>query len=82
MEFEDAPGLEARILKSLFQQECLRRGVLFTASHNVCASHSAKDIDETLRVYRTALEILRDALAAGTVNEMLVGDPVSPVMDR
>jgi glutamate-1-semialdehyde 2,1-aminomutase/spore coat polysaccharide biosynthesis protein SpsF len=66
-------------LKSLFQQECLKRGVLFLGGHNMSYSHSDADVDQTLRVYRTAMEICSMALKEGDVLERLEGPPVQPV---
>lgn len=77
--FNDESGTESLILKSLFQQECLKRGVLFSVGHNVCYSHSDSDVDHTLRVHRTALEILSRAIREGDVLEKLEGKPVEPV---
>ena len=43
--FKDESGQESLILKSLFQQECLKRGILFSGGHNICYSHTDDDID-------------------------------------
>lgn len=80
--FRDARGAESLALKSLFMQECLKRGVLFSGVQNICFSHSAADIDQTLRVYRSAMEILAAALAADDVQDRLEGEPVQPVFRR
>ncbi len=80
--FKDEAGAESLILKSLFQQECLKRGLLFSGGHNICYSHSDSDIEHTLRVYRTALEILSQAIREGDVLERLEGKPVEPVFRR
>lgn len=77
--FQDETRTESLVLKSLFQQECLKRGVLFSGGQNLCYSHSDADIDYTLRVYRTALEILRDAIVSGNPAARLEGPPVQPV---
>ena len=77
--FEDGFGEESLTFKSLFQQECLKRGVLTTGSHNVCYSHSDKDIDYTLKVYRTVLEILSQAIREGDAEQRLEGEPLQPV---
>lgn len=77
--FVDAEGRESLVLKSLLQQECLKRGVLFSGGHNICFSHTEADVDRTLRVYRTALDILADALRAGDAARRLEGPPVQPV---
>ena len=66
-------------LKSLFQQECLKRGVLFSGGHNISYSHTHAEIDQTLRVYRTAMEICAVALREGDVRQHLEGEPVQPV---
>jgi len=80
--FRDRRGQESLALKSLFMQECLKRGVLFSGVQNICFSHSAGDIDQTLRVYRSALEILADAVAADDIHDRLEGEPVQPVFRR
>jgi glutamate-1-semialdehyde-2,1-aminomutase len=80
--FKDEDGNEDLLLKSLFQQECIKRGILFTGAHNICFSHTNKDIDYTLRVYRTVLEIIKDAIERNKVKELLEGEPVEPVFRR
>jgi len=80
--FRDEQGQESLLMKSLFMQECLKRGVLFSGVQNICFSHSAADIDTTLRVYRSAMEILARAVAAGNVRESLEGEPVESVFRR
>jgi glutamate-1-semialdehyde 2,1-aminomutase/spore coat polysaccharide biosynthesis protein SpsF len=82
LSFFDESGRESLLVKSLFQQECLKRGVLFSGGQNICFSHSAGDIDHTLRVYRTAMEIVGRALSSGNVAAMLEGSPVEPVFRR
>jgi glutamate-1-semialdehyde 2,1-aminomutase/spore coat polysaccharide biosynthesis protein SpsF len=80
--FKDDSGGESLMLKSLFQQECIKRGVLFSGSQNICYSHSDADIDNTLRVYCAAMKILAEAIHKGDVNERLEGGPVQPVFRR
>lgn len=80
--FKDETGAESLILKSLFQQECIKRGVLLSGGQNVSYSHGDADIDHTLRVYRGALEVLSKALASGDPSRWLEGEPVKPVFRR
>jgi glutamate-1-semialdehyde 2,1-aminomutase/spore coat polysaccharide biosynthesis protein SpsF len=80
--FFDDSGRESLLVKSLFQQECLKRGVLFSGSHNICFSHSDEDIEYTLRVYRAALDVISQAIRQGCVLQMLEGKPVQPVFRR
>jgi glutamate-1-semialdehyde 2,1-aminomutase/spore coat polysaccharide biosynthesis protein SpsF len=80
--FFDEGGRESLLVKSLFQQECLKRGVLFSGGQNICFSHDDEDVEHTLRVYRAALEITGAAIRRDNVVEMLEGDPVQPVFRR
>jgi glutamate-1-semialdehyde aminotransferase len=79
IQFRDDSGAESLVLKSLFQQECLKRGVLFSGAQNICYSHSNSDIDHTLRTYRAAMEILAEAIDSGDPRTMLEGKPVQTV---
>jgi hypothetical protein len=63
----------------VFQQECLKRGVLFGGGHNISYSHSAADVAFTLETYRRALEQLDRALASGEPQRFLEGEAVEPV---
>jgi glutamate-1-semialdehyde aminotransferase len=80
--FRDASGQESLVLKSLFQQECLKRGVLFSGGHNLCLSHTHEDVDRMLRTYRSAMEILADAIRKGDALSRLEGRPVEPVFRK
>ena len=80
--FFDDSGRESLPVKSLFQQECLKRGVLFSGGQNICYSHSAADIEQTLRVYRSAMEIVGAAIRQGKVREKLEGEPVRSVFRK
>jgi glutamate-1-semialdehyde 2,1-aminomutase/spore coat polysaccharide biosynthesis protein SpsF len=82
MTFFDPSGRESLPIKSLFQQECLSRGVLFSGGHNPCFSHSDEDIESTLRSYRAAMEIVADAMRRDKVFEYLAGEPIQAVFRR
>jgi len=82
MTFTDHAGTESLVFKSYVQQECLKRGILFSGGQNLSYSHSDVDVEQTLRVYRTALELFRDGLAAGDVERRLEGPPVQAVFRR
>ncbi len=80
--FKDDSGAEWLALKSLFQQEVIKRGVLCAGYHMLCASHSAGDIEHALRAYRAALDVMAEGIAASDVESRLLGPPVSPVFRR
>ena len=80
--FYDAEGQDSLELKSLFQQECVKRGVLFTGSQFISSAHTDADIDFTLAVYDEALGELEDAIANDDAAARLDGPPVEAVFRR
>jgi glutamate-1-semialdehyde aminotransferase len=77
-----AAGQDPLELKSLVQQELLRRGILWQGFHNLSFSHRETDVDHALAAYDEALGILAAALAQGDVKRRLLGAPVEPVFRR
>jgi glutamate-1-semialdehyde aminotransferase len=77
--FFDSHGFSSLEIKSLFQQECIRRGILFSGRHNLSYSHADEDIEQTLSVYREAMDVLKRALEAGSVRHDIRGGVVRPV---
>lgn len=69
-------------MKSLVQQEMIKRGVLWGGFHNMSYSHSDEDIAHTLAVYREALMILRQAVNERDVKKYLRGEAVEAVFRR
>ena len=69
-------GLE---VKSLVQQELLKRGILWQGMHALSFSHTDADIDYTLAAYREVLPILKGAVTEGNPGRYLRGEPVQPV---
>lgn len=72
--FKDKTGAESPSLRTLFQHECLKRGLLFSACHNPGYSHSDQDINHTLRTYRTVVEILGQVIKGnGPIDSRISG---------
>lgn len=69
-------------IKALFQQEMIKRGILWGGFHNMSYSHSDKDINYTLKVYREVLPILKKAIDENNVKGYLKGEPVAPVFRK
>ena len=69
-------------MKSLVQQEMIKRGVLWSGFHNMSYSHTDEQIEYTLKAYSAVLEILKDAVSKGKVKDMLRGEPVQPVFRK
>ncbi len=80
--FEDPKGGDPLVIKSLFLQECLKRGILLAGGQNVSFSHTDEDIERTLGVYEIALAVLADALRKGDAAGRLEGRVVEPVFRR
>ncbi len=80
IQFHDPNGQIPMLhLKSIFQQEVLKRGILFNGNHMMTYSHSDEDIDYTLKVYREALELFAQALDGLNVLDALQGRPIQPI---
>jgi glutamate-1-semialdehyde 2,1-aminomutase len=69
-------------LKSLVQQEMIKRGILWGGFHNMSFSHSDKDVEYTLQVYKEVLPILKKAVDEKNVTGYLRGEPVEPVFRK
>ncbi|MBZ0109640.1 MAG: aminotransferase class III-fold pyridoxal phosphate-dependent enzyme [Candidatus Scalindua rubra] len=80
--FKDRHGQESLELKTLFQQEAIKRGVLFSGAQNMCYSHTDTDIERTLEVYNESLEILARVIKGGDVESCLDGEIVQPVFRK
>jgi glutamate-1-semialdehyde aminotransferase len=79
--FDESAGNSLE-MKSLVQQEMIKRGILWSGFHNMCFSHSDKDIDYTLEVYRDVLPLLKKVVQEGNVCGYLKGRPVQPVFRK
>ena len=69
-------------MKSLVQQEMIKRGILWGGFHNMSFSHSDKDVEYTLKTYKDVLPILKKAVSENNVRGYLKGEPVEPVFRK
>lgn len=76
--FGRAPD-ESLLMKSLVQQELLKRGILWAAYQAISYAHNDKEINTTLEAFDDALLILGKAINKGDVAKSLEGKPVKPV---
>ena len=81
MTFDEKAG-NPRELKSLVQQEMIKRGILWGGFHNMSYSHTDDDINYTLKVYKEVLPILKKAVDENDVKGYLRGEPVEPVFRK
>jgi glutamate-1-semialdehyde aminotransferase len=73
---------DGMLVKSLLQQELLRRGILFAANQFACFSHTDEHVDETLAAFTEAAEIVGDAVEAGDLRGRLEGEPVEAIFRK
>jgi len=76
---EAGNGLE---LKTLMQQEMIKRGVLWAGFHNMCFSHTEEDINYTLAAYRDVLPIVKEAIQSGDIRSYLKGEVLETVFRK
>ncbi len=80
--FADRQGRDSLAMKSLFQQEVVRRGILSAGGFNICYRHSDEDVERTLAACRAALTVLAQAVDADDVEARLAGPVIQPVFRR
>ena len=69
-------------MKTLVQQELLRRGILWAGIQNLCFAHTPEDADYTVEAFADVLAILKEAVAAGDVRSRLQGETLQPVFRK
>ena len=79
IKFLDADGKDSFLLRSLFTQECVKRGVLLLATHNMTAAHDPLAIEQTLRVYAETCKTVANWLSEANPEEHLEGEMIQPV---
>lgn len=76
---EEKEGLK---MKTLFQQECVKRGVLFTSGHNISLPHNDGCVNNVLEVYGEAMDIVRYGIEYDMLDELIEGRLLEPVFRR
>ena len=79
IKFVDADGKDSLLVRSLFTQECVKRGVLLLATHNMTAAHDPLAVEQTLRVYAEVCKTVANWLSEPRPEEHLEGEMIQPV---
>jgi glutamate-1-semialdehyde aminotransferase/spore coat polysaccharide biosynthesis protein SpsF (cytidylyltransferase family)/predicted dehydrogenase len=79
IKFLDNDGKDSFLVRSLFTQECVKRGVLLLATHNMTAAHDPLAIEQTLRVYAEVCKTVAKWLGERNPEEHLEGEMIQPV---
>ncbi|MEW5979956.1 MAG: aminotransferase class III-fold pyridoxal phosphate-dependent enzyme [Acidobacteriota bacterium] len=68
------------LLRSLLQQEAVKRSILTHGNHVLSLAHDDGIIEETLQAYGQLLELVADTLRRGDLESCLEGPPIEPVL--
>lgn len=79
LKFTEENGTDSPLLKNLFQQEAIKRGVLLLVTHNMTAAHDSSAIHQTLEAYAEAIKTLADWLQDSDPARFLEGPMSQPV---
>lgn len=82
--FKENRYYDPLVMKSYIQQECAKRGVLFTGYFAMSLAHTGEIIDSTLNVFKDVLGVFKKSMkdGSGKLNELLEGEVVSPVFRK
>jgi len=70
------------MLKTLMQQEMIKRGILWAGFHNMCFNHTDEDIAYTLAAYRQVMPIVKAAILSGNIQNYLKGEVLEAVFRK
>lgn len=79
IQFLDEGGQASLLVRSLFTQECTKRGVLLLATHNMTAAHDPLAIEKTLKVYAEVCKTVSKWLGYAHPQQYLEGEIIQPV---
>ncbi len=79
IKFLDADGKDSLLVRSLFTQECAKRGVLLLATHNMTGAHDPLAIEQTLGIYAQVCKTLASWLSDPRPERFLEGEIIQSV---
>lgn len=79
LKFFDAEGKDSLLVRSLFQQEVVKRGILILVTHNMTGAHDASAIEQTLEAYASVFKTLAAWLSDPNPSKYLEGPPIQAV---
>ena len=75
-------GKDGLLLKSVFQQEATKGGILAAGWHAPSWSHDANDVSHTLKVYDNVFALLSRSMRQGNLSDKLSGEIVQTVFRK
>ena len=84
MSFDGQNKYDELEMKSIFQQELIRRGILWTAYHALSWSHKEEDIKMTLNAFDESMSIFKNIIHGSnkSMRSFIEGEPVKPVFRK
>jgi glutamate-1-semialdehyde aminotransferase/spore coat polysaccharide biosynthesis protein SpsF (cytidylyltransferase family) len=79
LKFLDSSGKDSALVKNLFQQEAVKRGILLLSTHNLSAAHDGPAIQQTLEAYAEVIKTLAEWLHDPNPSRFLEGQMSQPV---
>jgi glutamate-1-semialdehyde 2,1-aminomutase/spore coat polysaccharide biosynthesis protein SpsF len=73
IKFNDPLGQPSLLLKAIYWQECIKRGILFGNAQFISFSHTDSDINWTIEVAHEALDVVKRAVESGRPEEFYEG---------
>ena len=74
-------GVDVLLVRSIVQQELMRRGVFFGGAHVFSAAHDERALEQTIAAYEDALPVVARALRSQRVEDYLGGPAIRPVFE-
>ena len=78
-QFFDHKNGSKEAIKTLMAKELISHGVLATVSHNICFAHNDEDIEQILKAYDHAFEVVEKALEKPALDERINMNLIRPV---
>lgn len=79
LKFKDKQGQDSILVRSLFQQEATKRGILLLVTHNMTAAHTSLSTEKTLEAYASIFKTLSHWLSDPNPEKYLEGEKIRPV---
>jgi glutamate-1-semialdehyde 2,1-aminomutase len=80
--FHDHGETPAKLIETVFRQECLRRGVFLGYGHFTSYSHTLDDMRQSLNVAAEVFHLIKQTLKSGSLAEILEGEVAEDVFKR
>lgn len=77
---QDSDGNDSLLLRSLFIQELVKRGIfVHPGVEYISFSHTKEDIDKTIQALEDSIPIFKKAINENNIVKYLEGNPINPV---